>query len=148
MRSSPLRILLLAIFGLWFGVIVPGHERGVITVPGFMPACHEASCEESAGFAEATPMPACGGCPIEARAKAKECREKESREKDSKRQRAQHCAVCQSVGVLGAPVVILFAPPTVELIGCLPLPAYQSVTGIDSADLTRSRGPPVFSCAA
>ena len=144
MRSTNLRILLLAIFGLWFGVIVPGHERGVITVPGFKPACHEASCE----MADAAPAPACGGCPIEARAKAKEAKEKEAKEKDSRRQRAQHCAVCQSVGVLGAPVVIVFAPPTVELIGCLPLPAYQSVTGIDAVDLTRSRGPPVFSCAA
>lgn len=134
MQSKNLRILLLAIFGLWFGIIVPGHERGVITVPGFKPACHGTSCDDVQ--ADAAKARACGDCPTD------------SRSKESQRERARHCAVCQSVGVLGTPVVILFAPATVELIGCLPLPAYQSVAGIDLSDLTRSRGPPASSCAA
>ncbi len=136
MKSRNLRILLLAIFGLWFGVIVPGHERGAITVPGYKPACHGVVCEQPARAVGETAkkVAVCGDCPTDAK--------QSTPTEGSKRERARHCAVCQLVGVLGAPAVIHFTPPTVELIGSLPLPAYVSVVGIDLSDSIRSRGPP------
>ena len=34
MRSRGLRILFLVYVSVWFGAIVPGHTRGIVTMPG------------------------------------------------------------------------------------------------------------------
>ena len=38
MFGRPFRILLLAFQAVWLGAIVPGHTRGVVTLPGSEPA--------------------------------------------------------------------------------------------------------------
>jgi hypothetical protein len=37
MRNRFLHIGFLAFFGLWFGLVLPGHQRGIVLLPGVTP---------------------------------------------------------------------------------------------------------------
>jgi hypothetical protein len=129
MRSHSLRILMLGLFSLWFGVIVPGHERGAISVPGYK--------SPGAGKQACAPRPAhCNSCPAPADDPAGPA----SPESDP----ASHCAICHLTGVLDAPTAIVFAIPQAELLACLPPQAYHSIAGVLVLSIDRGRGPPSF----
>jgi hypothetical protein len=46
MHSRAFRILLLALIAVWYGAVLPGHQRGVVQLPG---AAGDACCERDHG---------------------------------------------------------------------------------------------------
>ena len=129
MRSRSLRILLIGIFSLWFGIIVPGHERGAIRVAG-------ADANEAAdGSCHTVKKSACDHCPTQSVPSGDQPAKVPS-------DPSQHCAICKFIGVLDAPTVIQFALPTVELMGILDPPALTSIASLSVLSIDRGRGPP------
>lgn len=96
LRSRILRLTVLALQAVWFNVIVPGHRRGVVALPGeTCPACHadaEACCPDMADPPPAHPKAPPAGDP------------------------ASHCAICHFAAALSVPPAIDFAPPALELL--------------------------------
>jgi len=125
MRSRSLRILLLAVFSLWFGVIVPGHERGAICVPGAdtdsSKSCH---AEKTCGSCHETPA--------------------DSQTPADDPNPSSHCAICHLIGVLDAPTTIHFVIPEAELLACLPLPSCDGIAAVALLSTHRDRGPPIL----
>jgi len=46
MHSRAFRIFLLAVVGVWYAAVLPGHQRGVVQLPG---AASDACCERGHG---------------------------------------------------------------------------------------------------
>src|SRR6478609_1433821 len=92
MRSRALRIAILLFQALWFGVLVPGHRRGMIALPG------------EQNFSELSQARSC-------------CRVEKSKSKGApqipcSRDPAQHCAICHLAMRLSTPPVIdIILPP-------------------------------------
>lgn len=132
MRSRSLRILLIGIFSLWFGIIVPGHERGAIRVAGANTnATGDASCHT---VAKST----CDHCPTQSSHSSQSSDQPVKAPADP----SQHCAICKFIGLLDAPIVIQFELPTVELMGMLDPPALRSIAALSVLSIDRGRGPP------
>jgi len=97
-------IALLVFQALWLNVVLPGHTRGIVTMPGW-----EAKTGSSA---------------------VKSCCAAESHSKEtqpSSRQKAASCAVCFFAVHLFLPPVIDLRPPALELAGRLAKPRPQIV---------------------
>jgi hypothetical protein len=95
------RILLLAFQAIWLGAIVPGHTRGVVTLPG---------------------TDACGSCAPDT-SKVRACCVGKEQKSDGKQcpkgdpvKRASCCAVCFFAARLSTPPPIDFYPPPLELL--------------------------------
>jgi hypothetical protein len=129
MRSRSLRILLLGVFSLWFGVIVPGHERGAIRMPGTEPkaAAGEPTCHTQKN---------CQHCPTTGQPLTPS--------DNAPADPSSHCAICHFIGVLDAPVALTFTIPEAELLASLPPTAYQSIAGVAVLSVDRGRGPPTL----
>jgi hypothetical protein len=121
MHSRTLRIFMLLAVTLWFGVVVPGHERGRVRVPGAAP---QAPCHAAAGR---------GHChaPTDTDAPAKAPSDND----------ASHCAVCRFVATLSCP-----APPpplpTVARVGLVSADHPAVAPSTDDASPFLRRGPP------
>ncbi|MEX2214014.1 MAG: hypothetical protein WD768_07800 [Phycisphaeraceae bacterium] len=130
MQSRNLRILMLGFLALWFGMILPGHERGVIQLPGYAaaPGSDQASdCATQSSCSSCCPTQSSGG------------------KSDSSKNRAPgHCAICYLLGVLDVPVTIAFTLPDPQLLDCLSPAMCQSIASVASLDITRERGPPLL----
>ena len=115
-------VILLALFqAAWLNAILPGHRRGVVTVPGYEPSATHACCASDAGH----DGPGDGSS------------------NGDQKQRAAHCAVCAFAAKLST-------PPALEAPVCSPRPvALAEVPPPDAAPsrpfvLTyHSRGPPL-----
>lgn len=83
-------ILLWAI--AWFGVVLPGHERGVIRVPG-APTVLRTDTERrvASGELQLSALSACPLCPL-------------SRSGEDGEDPASTCALCQLIATLSVPV--------------------------------------------
>jgi hypothetical protein len=95
------RILLLVFEALWLNVIVPGHHRGAVPLPG--EEC--AACQ--------TQVADC--CPEHSGHRAPPAKPRGDP--------AQHCAICYFSARLCPPPAIDFSPPPLRLIAQLPFPA-------------------------
>ncbi len=96
MNSRFLRWMVLGFTCLWFGMLVPVHQRGQIQLPG--PA-----------------LAASGGCcPKQNDAKAA-CRDTETSKNEKPAPDPGHCAVCHFIAGLQAP------PPVTIYVACLGL---------------------------
>ena len=125
MRSRRLRILMLAFVALWFGMVLPGHERGIVKLPGL----DKASASDAAS--------------CETRSSCHTCCPTESGTGDSSTSPdSGHCAICYLIGVLDVPVAISFTLPDPQLLDCLSPAMRQSVAAVAMLDVTRERGPP------
>lgn len=127
MRSRSLRILLLGLFSLWFGIIVPGHERGAIRVAG------ADVLDAGDGSDTCHTVKTCDHCPITGKPK-----ETAPTPVDP----SSHCAICKFIGVLDAPVMIAFDLPSTHLLAVLDPPVLESLAGIRFISMDRGRGPP------
>ncbi|MGB7161508.1 MAG: hypothetical protein WBD40_25840, partial [Tepidisphaeraceae bacterium] len=59
MRHRVPRILLLLLVTVWYAALLPGHQRGVIQLPGANPAgAHDGCCEENKPQRPGDPVPA------------------------------------------------------------------------------------------
>jgi hypothetical protein len=92
-------IALLLFEALWLNVIVPGHTRGIVALPG-----------EQCAVCETGVQPACQRC-------------SSAKHRDSHKQPigdpAAHCAICHFAARVSLPVAIDLTPPKLELIGLL-----------------------------
>lgn len=104
---------------LWLNVVVPGHTRGAMAVPG--------SKRVGAVVSNA------GGC-----CKAKSASQQEAPLDPSR------CAVCHYALGLSLPPVYSYDHRPAGLIGLLPVPAVQSVAPADVHPAFFERGPPVM----
>lgn len=100
LRSRTLRLAVLLFQAAWLNIVVPGHKRGIVKLPGeTCPACQsqptaeaEACCPDMAPAAPAHPEAPPSGDP------------------------ASHCAICQFAVALFIPPAIDLTPPPLELV--------------------------------
>jgi hypothetical protein len=127
MRWRTLKITFLLFQALWLNVIVPGHRRGQIALPGeSCAACEEA--EESS--ADCCPM------------------EDQSRRPDSPRPKgdpAKHCLICYFAARVTPPLVIDLTPPPLRFAHLIPVPAAETRTSIIASATYDGRAPPAVS---
>lgn len=130
MRQRAIRILALVWVLAWFGVILPGHQRGVVRLPGL---AGEATAETSDSTANRGTQP----CPL--------CVSEPSTGDDDSRSvpvRGGCCALCQFMATLSTPPVFAFDPPDMDLLDLLAAPEVEGLRDEADLDATRSRGPP------
>ena len=114
MRSRALRILLLVFEALWLNVLVPGHRRGVVPLPG--ERC--VACE-----------PANRRCPAD-------------RGPSKPVDPAAHCAICYFAARLSPPPAVDLAPPRPQML-CAAEPTPPHVrAAIPFLPTYDGRGPP------
>lgn len=121
MFGRPLRVIMLAGLCLWFGVIVPGHQRGRITLPGSRPSA----------------MVAC-----QAMATSHSCHNgADPRGGDDP---SAPCAVCMLIATLDAPPVADLTAPKAELVELLIVLAPQRPATCPRTSTHLGRAPPAF----
>ena len=64
MHSRAFRILLLALVAVWYGAVLPGHQRGVVQMPGAGadPCCERDAQHESKDSSKAPAPRSCAVC--------------------------------------------------------------------------------------
>lgn len=105
---------------LWFAVIVPGHQRGVLTVPG------------------SDARPAC--CSRTGRMTVLKSGEKPQR---APADPAKHCALCRFTATLDAPATPVLDVPESELLDILPIERGGRAWVEPFVCVRQSRAPPV-----
>ena len=99
MRRRGLTIALLLFEALWLNVIVPGHTRGIVGLPGEQCAACETCADTS-----------CYRC-------------SRTSQGDSHKQPvgdpAAHCAICHFAARVSLPVAIDLTPPKLHLVGLI-----------------------------
>lgn len=124
LRWRPGILALILFQALWLNVIVPGHTRGIVTLPGFEPA----SCE-----AEPSSHDCCAGSR----------RSEPSDDPQPGDGRAANCAICFFAARLTLPTTIDLTPAPLELLEIRDLPAGQTVVSLDAIPAYLGRGPPI-----
>jgi len=122
MRGRALRILLLVFEALWLNVMVPGHQRGVVPLPGEKRAVCEAQATDSCDCPTAQPS----------------APPKEKGRGDP----AKRCAICYFAARLCTPPVIDLTLPPLRLIELLPFPAPDARESDQFVPTYYGRGPP------
>jgi hypothetical protein len=132
MRWRTLRIIFLLFQALWLNVIVPGHQRGVVALPG--ESC--AACERS----EKSPSECCdmtvGGKREDAGPKG---------ESAPKGDPALHCAICFFAARVTPPDYVDLTPPPLKYSHQIPVPRAEIRTSIALVPTYDGRGPPAIS---
>ncbi|MDB5171258.1 MAG: hypothetical protein JWN51_31 [Phycisphaerales bacterium] len=132
LRSRALRLAILAFQALWLNIIVPGHTRGAVQLPGSdCAACGvtpdtpqgRSCCHAKQGAAPNTkPVPA--PAPVDP---------------------ASHCAICHFAALLSPAIAVDCTHPPLSFVAVTPTqPAYDA-GGRDSLPTYLGRAPP-FSC--
>jgi hypothetical protein len=106
----------------WLNVVLPGHTRGVVTVPGSKPAVH-ACCADDESTSDTAAKPSERGEPT-----------------PSDRAR---CAICYFAAGVTTPPPALLAPTPSGVAELLSLPAPESVLSRDFPPAYHGRAPPV-----
>src|SRR5689334_1022004 len=99
LRSRMLRLAMLAFSALWFGLLVPVHQRGVIRVAGTA-ASWRTCCATST--------------------------RDESKQKPLGSPSGSGCAVCQFIATLDLPPAIVIDVPSLGLLATTPVVAHAS----------------------
>jgi hypothetical protein len=123
MRLRAARVLLLAFEIVWLNVIVPGHHRGVVSLPG-------EACPNCTALAD-SPL-RCATC-------AKPHRDDSHPARDA----AAHCAVCHFAARVTLPPVIDLTPPKLELLESQPMAAVATPLSIHHVLTYDGRAPPL-----
>jgi hypothetical protein len=122
MRSRSLRIIVLIFQTLWLGVLVPGHRRGVIALPGeasVTALSQERSC-----------------CPVD------ESKGKHAPQTPCSRDPAEHCAICHMALRLSVPPTIDIVLPPCGLAETLVLARCDAPISISTVPTYDGRAPP------
>ena len=122
MPHRALRLAFVLFQALWLNVIVPGHRRGQVALPGeACAACEKAvsvaCCEMEHGRRQDAPAPS--GDP------------------------ARHCAICFFAARVTPPDVIDLTPPPLRFAHQVPVPSAEIRTSIARVPPYDGRGPPV-----
>jgi len=116
MRSRAFRIAMIVFQAVWLNAILPGHTRGIVTLPGGPDDC--ASCALAAGTAtdHCCPTADRDGHPVDGKAPISPGR-------------AWRCAICHFAARLTVPPVIDLRPPALELAAVRPIePSHRCVS--------------------
>jgi len=113
-------VSLLVFQSLWLSVIVPGHTRGAVTLPGYK----SPTCEQDAG-----------GCPCST--------PKKDPAAPADPARAAHCAVCFFAARLTVPVAIDLTPQPLEPAFIRAVPAAEQVVSLELSPTYLGRAPPL-----
>jgi hypothetical protein len=121
-----LGILLFTLFqAFWLNVLLPGHTRGQIVMPG-TPAAQAAETGHSCCEADTAPAAAPGhksdGAPTKSR--------------------AANCAICAFAAHMTIPPALDLTPRPTDLLCLLPEPRTQSVTTLELVLAYLGRAPP------
>ncbi len=136
MQPETFRKLAVVWLALWFGVIVPGHKRGLVLLPGGTGSGQTRSAaaskvNEPCPLAEI--MGTNGSC----------CPSSNKPSDEGPGAPVTHCAICYLTGVLDVPPSPDFAPRPLELVQVLPWPEPAAVESIPASQTYLGRAPPV-----
>lgn len=130
LRSRTLRVAILLLQAVWFNVIVPGHRRGEVALPGeACAACHPqavACCPEMADSAPDKPKAPASGAPASG-------------------DPASHCAICHFAAALSTPPAMEFSPPPLTFLESIDLPVVERAAAVLFVAPYDGRGPPAVS---
>ncbi len=129
MRSRALRIAILLFQAMWLNVIVPGHTRGVVALPGEQ--C--SNCQSALALIRA---------PFCCAARQGVGRETPHRSVPPSRDPAQHCAICHFAARLSLPIAVDLTLPPLAFAGFVPQQRAEHVAHICFRATYDSRGPP------
>lgn len=115
------RVALLVFQAVWFNIILPGHARGIVTVPG-CPACQQ---ESTCPFCHVTTKPK--------KAPA------DPRDHDK---RAANCAICAFAARVTVEVPPDLRPPPLRLVGIAAAPLAQVAPQLSLLPTYDGRAPP------
>jgi len=122
-----LRYLVVAWSILWFAVIVPGHQRGAILLPG---ADRSGSTASASRQAIEDALPPC-------------CRSHGPSEKNgTPAPLGSGCAICDQVAKITPPVEYDFKPMFLGFLEMAPPPAIFTLSGVQFLSPRDARGPP------
>ena len=125
-RSNTLRIAVLVWFSGWLLLVMPGHKRGIVTVPGAELAQAASCCE---------PGPPCCDTPVETSC----CTPEDDRPTDP----ARHCAICFLKSHLNNPPPVTLYTPFLGELDQLAFFIESSIADDQAAPLrVRGRAPP------
>jgi hypothetical protein len=113
-------IALLIFQSLWLNVVLPGHTRGAVTLPGY-----EKPSATSVGH---------GCCPTS---------DSDPSDSDKPDGRAAHCAVCFFAARLSLPCAIDLTPAPLGLCGEAPNELAESIASLDAQFTYLGRAPPI-----
>ncbi|NBC11252.1 MAG: hypothetical protein GVY24_05875 [Planctomycetes bacterium] len=130
MRRKALRILALAWVLAWFGIVLPGHQRGAVRLPGQSSDTTEA--ETTAAAPGGKPCPLC----------VREPGGGEGDDSPAVPIRGGCCAICQFMATLSTPPIFVFDPPDSYLLDLLAAPDVAGLRDVCELPTSRSRGPP------
>ena len=124
MHSRAFRFALLLFEALWLNVIVPGHQRGAVPLPG--ESC--AACQVQVADREC--------CSHHSQQKTTPAKEK------GRGDPAQHCAICYFAARICPPPVIDLTPPPLRLVEQLPVPTAHTRKSFEVLPTYYGRAPP------
>jgi hypothetical protein len=125
MPRRALHWLVLCFTTLWFGVLVPVHNRGEISLPGWAPAERTAAAHRCCP-ADTTPLPEQGPAPCH----------------DPARSSGGACAVCAFIATLDAPPPVTVVETRLGLAGTFEAPRPEAPTSVRVTLPFHSRAPP------
>ncbi|WP_145076728.1 hypothetical protein [Poriferisphaera corsica] len=138
MRTREFKWLMVGLFVLWFAVVVPGHQRGAIALPGERAARGDEFGAGGGIFGDG--LFSGSGCPL---CVVDENGKTEGEEEPYKAP-TERCAICYITGVLDVPLVIDLTPPPLWEVDYLPLEDRESVIYISAVFSPISgRAPPL-----
>lgn len=128
MRSNPLKIAVLAWFAGWLLFVMPGHKRGIVTLPGPDLVQAASCCQPKPDCCPAESQPACPASDTDA-----------PRPVDPARQ----CAICFLKAHLTDPPPITLYTPYLGELGELAFHVESSIADdLTAPDRMRGRAPP------
>lgn len=133
-RSNLLRVVVLVWFAGWLLMVMPGHKRGIVTLPGSEAAAQQASCcEPTPDCCQPTaPAPDASCCTLDAGTDP-------SRPIDP----AKHCAICFLKAHLTDPPPVTFYTPFLGELDELDYEVEPSLTAsLAAPERSRGRAPP------
>lgn len=131
MRWRWTRIALLVFQAVWLNVIVPGHTRGIVPLPGSCCAANSSCYSDGRSLAAATST-----------ASRDVSNTGRSRHVPLPRDNASRCAICQFAARLTLPPAVDYVPPLLGLALVLDPPAPISVDSVRCPLLLHDRAPP------
>lgn len=135
LRSNALRLIVLVWFSGWLLMVIPGHKRGIVTLPGAaierVASIDDASCCEASSCCDPEPTSCCD-------VSAGDCDSK-PRPIDP----AKHCAICfLKSHMTDPPAVVFYTPYLGELDELVYLIESSILDELASPKQLRGRAPP------
>lgn len=120
MHSRTLRVAFILLWSVWFGLIIPGHQRGIVALPGTQQASGE--------------CPVLGGDSVQASC----CKSQPGRGDP-----VRHCAICKLVAMLDIPAAVNNDVPPLGLVGLADPVAPIAVYPPSTVSVHTGRAPPL-----